>query len=137
MKYFKYTLWDNGDYKYSFLLRGDGSSINQINMPLFGEINNGKNYDLITGEEITYCAHPYSGSLSFSGYELTSAADVEFFLNLMKPQDIINYKKFINRVKSDSLKESPELAQSRFIAGGELPDYKGVKTLVNKIRKLK
>ena len=66
MKYFKYTLWDNGDYKYSFLLRGDGTSINQINMPLFGEINNGKNYDLITGEEITYCNHPYLGSLSFS-----------------------------------------------------------------------
>ena len=40
MKYFKYTLWDNGDYKYSFLLRGAGTSINQINMPLFGEINN-------------------------------------------------------------------------------------------------
>lgn len=137
MKYFKYTLWDNGDYKYSFLLRGDGTSINQINMPLFGEINNGKNYDLITGEEITYCNHPYLGSLSFSGYELTCAADVEFFLKLMKPQDIINYKKFINRVKSDSLKESPELAQSRFIAGGELPDYKGVKTLVNKMRKFK
>ena len=136
MKYFKYTLWDNGDYKYSFLLRGDGTSINQINMPLFGEINNGKNYDLITGEEITYCNHPYLGSLSFSGYELTCAADVEFFLKLMKPQDIINYKKFINRVKSDSLKESPELAQSRFIAGGELPDYKGVKTLVNKMRKI-
>ena len=137
MKYFKYTLWDNGDYKYSFLLRGDGTSINQINMPLFGEINNGKNYDLITGEEITYCNHPYLGSLSFSGYELTCAADVEFFLKLMKPQDIINYKKFINRVKGDSLKESPELAQSRFIAGGELPDYKGVKTLVNKMRKFK
>ena len=104
MKYFKYTLWDNGDYKYSFLLRGDGTSINQINMPLFGEINNGKNYDLITGEEITYCNHPYLGSLSFSGYELTCAADVEFFLKLMKPQDIIGYKKFINRVKKDSLK---------------------------------
>lgn len=134
MKYFKYTLWDNGNYKYSFTIN---SSLNPINMPLFGEINNGKNYDLITGEEITYCAHPYLGSLSFSGYELTCAADVEFFLKLMKPQDIINYKKFINRVKSDSLKESPELAQSRFIAGGQLPDYKGVKTLVNKMRKFK
>ena len=64
-------------------------------------------------------------------------ADVEFFLKLMKPQDIISYKKFINRVKKDSLKQSPELAQSRFIAGGQLPDYKGVKTLVNKIRKIK
>ena len=134
MKYFKYTLWDNGNYKYSFTIN---SSLNPINMPLFGEINNGKNYDLITGEEITYCAHPYLGSLSFFFYFLTTAADVEFFLKLMKPQDIINYKKFINRVKSDSLKESPELAQSRFIAGGELPDYKGVKTLVNKMRKFK
>lgn len=135
MKYFKYTLWDNGDYKYSFTIHGNG--INQINMPLFGEINNGKNYDLITGEEITYCAHPYLGSLSFSGYELTTAADVEFFLKLMKPQDIINYKKFINRAKKDSLKQSPELAQSRFIAGGQIPEYKGVKMLVNKIRKIK
>ena len=36
MKYFKYTLWDKGDYKYSFPLRGD---VSQINMPLFGEIN--------------------------------------------------------------------------------------------------
>ena len=77
MKYFKYTLWDNGNYKYSFTIN---SSLNPINMPLFGEINNGKNYDLITGEEITYCAHPYLGSLSFSGYELTTAADVEFFI---------------------------------------------------------
>ena len=134
MKYFKYTLWDNGNYKYSFTIN---SSLNPINMPLFGEINNGKNYDLITGEEITYCAHPYLGSLSFSGYELTTAADVEFFLKLMKPQDIINYKKFINKAKKYSLKQSPELAQSRFIAGGELPDYKGVKTLVNKMRKFK
>ena len=133
MKYFKYTLWDKGDYKYSFALRGD---VSQINMPLFGEINDGKNYDLITGEEITYCAHPYLGSLSFSGYELTTAADVEFFLKLMKPQDIISYKKFINKAKKDSLKQSPELAQSRFIAGGQLPDYKGVKTLVNKMRKI-
>ena len=133
MKYFKYTLWDNGNYKYSFTIN---SSLNPINMPLFGEINNGKNYDLITGEEITYCAHPYLGSLSFSGYELTTAADVEFFLKLMKPQDIINYKKFINKAKNDSLKQSPELAQSRFIAGGQLPDYKGVKTLVNKMRKI-
>ena len=134
MKYFKYTLWDNGDYKYSFTIN---SSLNPINMPFFGEINNGKNYDLITGEEITYCVHPYSGSLSFSGYELTTAADVEFFLKLMKPNDIKGYKNFINRVKCDSLKQSPELAQSRFIAGGELPDYKGVKILVNKIRKMK
>ena len=134
MKYFKYTLWDKGDYKYSFPLRGD---VSQINMPLFGEINDGKNYDLITGEEITYCAHPYLGSLSFCGYELTTAADVEFFLKLMKPQDIISYKKFINRVKKDSLKQSPELAQSRFIASGQLPDYKGVKVLVNKMRKIK
>ena len=38
MKYFKYTLWDNGDYKYSFTIHGNG--INQINMPLFGEISN-------------------------------------------------------------------------------------------------
>lgn len=134
MKYFKYTLWDNGNYKYSFTIN---SSLNPINMPLFGEINNGKNYDLITGEEITYCAHPYLGSLSFSGYELTTAADVEFFLKLMKPQDIINYKKFINKAKKYSLNQSPELAQSRFIAGGQLPDYKGVKTLVNKMRKFK
>ena len=54
----------------------------------------------------------------------------------MKPQDIVNYKKFINRVKKDSLKQSPELAQSRFIAGGQLPDYKGVKMLVNRMRKI-
>lgn len=135
MKYFKYTLWDNGDYKYSFTIRGNG--INQINMPLFGEINNGKNYDLITGEEITYCVHSYAGSLSFYGYELTCAADVEFFLKLMKPHDIRDYKKYINRVKRDSLKQSPELAQSRYIAGGEMPDYSGVKVLVNKMRKNK
>lgn len=137
MKYFKYHIWDKEECKKSFILHRDGCSFNQIEMPFFGEIKKGKNYDLITGEEITYCVHPYAGSLSFFGYELTCAADVEFFLKLMKPHDIRDYKKYINRVKRDSLKQSPELAQSRYIAGGHIPEYKEVKVLVNKMRNIK
>ena len=134
MKYFKYYIWDKGKHKTSFRLHRDGCSYNQIEMPFFGEIDKGKNYDLITGEEITFCVHPYSGSLSFCRCELTCAADVKFFLKLMKPHDIRDYKKFITRVKKDSLKQSPELAQSRYIRGGELPDYSDVKALVKKMR---
>lgn len=137
MKYFKYSIWDKEECKDTFVLHRDGVSYNQIEMPFFGEISNGKNYDLITGEEITYCRHPYLGGLSFYGYELTSAADVEFFLKLMKPHDIRDYKKYINRVKKESLKQSPELAQSRYIQGGQLPDYSDVKVLVNRMRKNK
>lgn len=137
MKYFKYNIWDKEKCKDSFILHRDGCSFDQIEMPFFGEIREGKNYDLITGEEITYCVHPYAGSLSFYGYKLTCAADVVFFLKLMKPHDIKDYKKYINRVKKDSLKQLPELAQSRYIAGGEMPDYSGVKVLVNKMRNIK
>ena len=135
MKYFKYYIWYKGKHKTSFQLKRYGGSYNNIDMPFFGEIDNGKNYDLITGEEIAYCPHPYLGSLSFCNYELTTAYDVEFFLKLMKPEDIRDYKKFITMAKQDSLKQSPELAQSRYIRGGKLPEYPEVKALVKKMRK--
>lgn len=135
MKYFKYYLWDRDDYKTEFRLHRDDCMYNQIKMPFFGEIRNGKNYDLITGEEIAYCAHPYAGGLSFYGYELTSADNVKFFLKLMKPNDIRDYKNFIASVKKRSSKQSPELAQSMYIRGGELPDYSDIDELVKKMRK--
>ena len=53
----------------------------------------------------------------------------------MKPNDIRDYKNFIASVKKRSSKQSPELAQSMYIRGGELPDYSDIDELVKKMRK--
>ena len=79
MKYFNYYIWDNDQRKDTIVLPRE-NSIYGFHMKYLGEIIDGKNYDLITGEEITYCTHPYLGRLSFGGYQLVSPGEVKMML---------------------------------------------------------
>ena len=103
MKYFKYCIWDNEQFKDRFVLPRE-ISIYGLPIPFFGEIVDGKNYDLITGEEITYCAHPYLGRLSFIGYEMASPGEIKLILEKLSPADVKTYRDNIYRIKKQASK---------------------------------
>lgn len=103
MKYFKYSIWDEEQFKDTFVLPRE-ISIYGLPIPFFGEVIDGKNYDLITGEEITYCSHPYLGRLSFVGYELASPGEVKLVLEKLSPKDVKKYRNEIYRIKKQASK---------------------------------
>ena len=103
MKYFKYYIWDKENYRDKMVIPRK-NAICDLNMEFLGEIVDGKNYDLITGEEITYCVHPYLGRLSFIGYELVSPGAVKLILEKLSSMDVKVYRNEIYRIKKQASK---------------------------------
>ena len=98
MKYFRYQVWDGYRTKWiqklfnEYINCGIGLSKNSyIDMPFIGELKDGKYYDLITGEELIYCSHPYSGALSFNSYQFDSRKNYNFkIFDLAEAKELIN-----------------------------------------------
>ncbi len=106
MKYFRYQVWDGYRTKWiqklfnEYINCGIGLSKNSyIDMPFIGELKDGKYYDLITGEELIYCSHPYSGALSFNSYQFDSSIYIVSILKQLQREGINEYKREIQRLK--------------------------------------
>lgn len=114
MKYFKYRIWDGYRSReflklYNGFVSVCGSFKNMyVDMCFLAEIKDGKYYDLITGEEITYCIYPYSGKLAFESYEMVSNQYVANKLKLLEKDGIEEYKREIDRMKDLSIKVGNE-----------------------------
>ena len=134
MKYFKYYIWDKEQYKDKMIIPRK-NAICDLNMEFLGEIIDGKNYDLITGEEITYCVHPYLGRLSFIGYQLVSPGKVKMMLEELSPIDIKAYRDEIYRIKKQVSKIRMETQEGLYNLDGVSPAEEYIKTFVKKNRR--
>lgn len=133
MKYFKYYIWDEEQCKDKFVLPRE-ISIYGLPIPFFGEIIDGKNYDLITGEEITYCAHPYLGRLSFVGYELASPGEVKLILEKLSSKDIKKYRDEIYRIKKQASKMGIKEYEKMYRVDEVIPADEYIRKFVEKTR---
>lgn len=133
MKYFKYYIWDEEQYKDTFVLPRK-NSIYGLPIPFFGEVVDGKNYDLITGEEITYCAHPYLGRLSFVGYELVSPGEIKFILEKLSTKDVKKYIDEIYRIKKQASKTEIKEYKKMYREDGVSSADEYIKKFVEKTR---